>query len=151
MGKKTWQKYEEVAAYLLDLFKKEFQLNKVEGKQKIEGESGTEWEIDAKGVTDDGESFIVIECKQFTKSKVPQAVLGSLCYTIKDLGAKGGIIVTPDDIQKGAKKIAAHEGVIQVTLTPDSTPNDFNIGFFGKFKGGRGLAATICGVKANTE
>ena len=151
MENMAWQTYEEVAAYLLDLFKNEFGLDEIEGKQKIKGKACTEWEIDAKGVINDGEGFIVVECKRLTTSKVPQDVLGSLAYTIKDLGADGGIIVTPNDIQKGAKKIAEHEEIIQVTLTPNSTPKDFDIGFFGKFKGGRRLSATICGVKSNAE
>ena len=50
--KKTkWQSYEEVSTYLLNQIAHKFGLSHFEGKQKIGGKrSGTEWEIDAKGV-----------------------------------------------------------------------------------------------------
>jgi len=57
---KKWESYQEVATYLLDKFAREFGLNRVEGKQKIQGQySGTEWEIDAKGVREGNEGFVI--------------------------------------------------------------------------------------------
>jgi hypothetical protein len=45
----NWEKYEEVATYLLGKIKQELKLDSVEGKQKLLGrETGTEWEVDAK-------------------------------------------------------------------------------------------------------
>jgi hypothetical protein len=47
---KAWQTYEKLARTLLDRFASDFELDKVEGKQKVQGKrSGTKWEIDAKG------------------------------------------------------------------------------------------------------
>ena len=45
-----WETYEQVAAYILNQFAAEFELERVEGKQNILGKSGASWEIDAKGV-----------------------------------------------------------------------------------------------------
>jgi hypothetical protein len=46
-----WQSYEEIAAYLLNQFADTFGLKTVEGKQTVVGlRSGTNWEIDAKGL-----------------------------------------------------------------------------------------------------
>ena len=48
---KDSDQYEEVARILLNRMRKEFGLERVEGKQDIEGlKSGTSWEIDAKGI-----------------------------------------------------------------------------------------------------
>jgi len=45
----SWKTYEEVATYLLQQNAKEFGLETIEPKQKIQGnKSGTIWEIDAK-------------------------------------------------------------------------------------------------------
>ena len=76
MTKQTWQTYEEVATYLLDLFAKEFGLDRVESKQKIEGKRvDTLWEIDAKGVRDDNGGFMIVECKRHTTAKLSQELL----------------------------------------------------------------------------
>jgi hypothetical protein len=55
--------------------------------------------------------------------------MGALAYRIIDAGAEGGIIVSPLDLQAGAKKIASAEGIIQITLHEDSTPTEFAIQF----------------------
>ena len=59
---KKWETYEEVATFFLNKFASEFGLSHVERKQKIQGQkSGTEWEIDAKGVRDGDEGFVIID------------------------------------------------------------------------------------------
>ena len=129
----SWRTYEEVAAYLLDKFSQEFGLSGVEGKQVIKGHrSGTKWEIDAKGIQQGNEGFVIVECRRFTTSKQNQEKLGSLAYRILDTGAQGGIIVSPFGIQEGAAKIAAAENVLEVLLDANSTPHDFAIKFLNK-------------------
>ena len=76
-----WKTYEEVATYLLNQFASEFGLSKVEGKQSMPNlRSQTEWEIDAKGVREGNERFVIIECRRYTTSKQNQDKLGSLAY-----------------------------------------------------------------------
>lgn len=129
----SWKTYEEVAAYLLNQFAKEFSLAKVEGKQIIEGcRSGTKWEIDAKGVKTGNEGFVIVECRRHTTSRQNQEKLGSLAYRIIDTGAEGGIIVSPLGIQEGAQKIAKAENIINVTLDANSNPNEFAMQFLNK-------------------
>lgn len=91
--KTNWRSYEEVAAYLLDQNASEFGLKKIEGKQTIHGRSGARWEIDAKGIREGSEGFVIIECRRYTTSKQNQEKLGGLTYKIIDTGAIGGIIV----------------------------------------------------------
>ena len=130
---KRWENYEEVSVYLLSQLKKEFGLSNVEGKQKIPGHrSGTNWEIDAKGINENGEGFIIIECRRYTTSKQNQEKLGSLAYRIIDTGASGGIIVDPLGLQEGAQKIANSENIIHVTLDANSTPDQFSMQFLNK-------------------
>jgi len=59
---RKWESYEKVAAHLLDQFAVEFGLERVEGKQHIQGQySGTKWEIDAKGIREGHVGFVIIE------------------------------------------------------------------------------------------
>ena len=127
---KCWKSYEEVATYLLNQMASKFGLKRVEGKQTLTGVSGTNWEIDAKGVkTNSDEAFVIIECRRYTKEKVKQEPVGGLAYRILDTRAKGGIIVTPLGLQAGAEKIASAENIISVILTENSTPENYMLKF----------------------
>lgn len=128
-----WKTYEEVAKYLIDRFKSEFNLQSIEGKQLLVGkDSGTEWEIDAKGVAYKKEDFIIIEARRHTTSKHNQERIAGLAYRIKDTGAKGGILVSPLGLQKGGKKVAAANNIISVNIDANSTPERFSMEFFGR-------------------
>lgn len=133
MADTTWRTYEEVAAFLLGRFAECFGLSRVEGKQSIMGlRSGTDWTIDAKGVSSGAEAFVIIECRRHTTSKEDQEQLGGLAYRIIDTGAKGGILVSPLGFQSGAKKVAQAEGIIHVELHPNSTPAEFAMRFLNQ-------------------
>lgn len=131
--KTTWKSYEEVASYLLRQNAHEFGLKRIEGKQIMQGRrSRTSWEIDAKGVQEGNEGFVIIECRRYTTSKQNQEKLGSLAYRIIDTGAGGGIVVSPLGIQEGAAKIAASENILNVQLDANSTTTDFAMKFLNK-------------------
>jgi hypothetical protein len=131
--RKAWKSYEEVAAYLLEQNAHEFGLTGVEGKQKIPGRrSGTCYEIDAKGIRDGNEGFVIIECRRYTTSKQNQENLGGLAYRIIDTGAVGGIIVSPLGIQEGAAKIATSENIVNVQLDANCTPSEFTMKFLNR-------------------
>lgn len=132
MTDKKWQSYEEVAAYLLNQFAEQFGIGRFEGKQVVAGESGTEWEIDAKGCSNDGSQFIVVECKRHTKSGISQAITASLAWSIQDTGASGGILVSPIGLQEGAKYVAAKAGIHEVILDQNSTTTDFVMKFLNR-------------------
>ncbi len=149
---KKWESYEQVATYLLNQCSKEFGLTRVEGKQLIKGlRTGTNWNIDAKGIKEkENEAFVIIECRRYITTKQNQEHLGGLAYRIIDTGASGGIIVSPIGNQKGAKKIASAENIIEVQLDPHSTPDDFVMKFFDKLKIGR-TSSSCVGAKAEAE
>src|SRR5688500_1848391 len=133
MEAKNWEKYEKVAAYLLNEFAEKFGIDRVEGKQTIKGQkSGTEWEIDAKGVRDNDNVFLIIECRRYLSSRQKQDKLGTLAYSIHDTGAAGGIIVTPLGLQKGAEKIAKAENIHNVILDENSTTTDYIMKFLNE-------------------
>ena len=96
-----------------------FGISEIEAKQRLMGDAGTSWEIDAKGVVEDG--FLVIECKERSTARLKQHEIAALAFTIKDLGAKGGVIVTSIGLQKGAKKIAEKHDFKIVYLPKEST------------------------------
>lgn len=132
INKKSWRTYEEVAQYLLNEFATHFELGRVEGKQIIPGASGTNWNIEAKGIAANGDGFFIIECRRYTKSSLNQERVAGLAYRIIDTGAKGGIIVSPLKLQLGAKKVAAYSNIITVTLNPQSTTTEYIMSFLNK-------------------
>lgn len=143
-----WQSYEEVARYLLNEFAVHFQLGIVEGKQLIPGASGTGWNIDAKGITSNGEGFVIIECRRRTSRRLCQEAVAGLAYRIVNTGAKGGIVVSPLEFQKGARKVARHSNIIHVKLDPKSTTTDYVMRFLNQVFVGR---AAKVKVTANLE
>lgn len=130
----TWQTYEEVARYLLEKLSDTLGLGleRVEGKQKLVGKSGMKWEVEGKGIKTDGGSIIVIECRRYTTSKLKPEAIGGLAYRIADVGAAGGIVVTPIGVQEGGQKIAEYEGIHVVRLDAESTTTDFVVRFLDK-------------------
>jgi hypothetical protein len=133
MADAKWKTYEEVAAYLLGKFGEHFGLSRVEGKQSLLGlRSGTDWTIDAKGISIGAEAFVIIECRRHTTSKEDQEQLGGLAYRIIDTGAQGGILVSPLGFQSGAEKVAQAEGIVHVELHADSTPTEFAMRFLNQ-------------------
>jgi len=128
-----WESYEQVGAYLLDQFAAEFGLDRVEGKQEVAGHrSGTSWEIDAKGVRQGKDGFVIVEFRRHTTSRQNQEKLGSLAYRIIDTGAKGGIIVSPLGLQVGAERIAAAENVINVILSEGCNRYEYMMRFLNR-------------------
>jgi len=141
-----WRQYEQVAAHILNDVAAHFGLKRVEGKQSIPGlRSGTEWEIEAKGLSDDSQTFVIIECRRYTTSKLKQEHLGAVAYRIMDTGAAGGIIVTPLGLQEGAEKVAAAENIIPVRLSLNATPEQFALEFLGN------VIVRLRGVAAKAE
>jgi hypothetical protein len=142
----SWRTYEEAAAFLLNCFVEEFGIDRVEGKQHVTGgRTGTEYEIDAKGVRVADGGLMVVECRRYTTSRQNQEKVGALAYRILDMGAFGAIIVSPLGLQAGAKKVAAAENIISVKLDEDSTPEHFAAEFLGKFRAGATMPMFICG------
>lgn len=140
---KTWQTYEEVAVHLLNRLSEQFGLNRVEEKQEVEGESGTTWEIDGKGVREGDDAFVILECRRYPSNRVAQEEVGGLAFRISDTGAEGGIIVTPIGLQEGAKKVAEHTDVQTVQLDEDSTTTDYILTFLDRVFIGRSLTDSV--------
>lgn len=118
---KAWQDYEAVACYVLQQMGKRFGIAEMQGKQKIAGRrSGTTWEIDAKGILDDGVGIVLVECRRY-KNSLTQEAVAAVAYRVEDTGAASGITVSPLPLQKGAAKVAAASHIEHVQLRPEST------------------------------
>lgn len=128
----NWKTYEEAARYLLEQFAEEFKLGKVEGKQLISGNSGTEWEIDAKATNQAGEKFLIVECKRWLTASPNQETLAGLSYRIIDTGAIGGFIISPKKLQKGANLVANHNNIFHIKMDKNSTKEFLIAEFLGK-------------------
>jgi len=128
-----WLSYEQLAAKLLNDIAHEFGLQSVESKQKVEGlESGEEYVIDAKGITEEG--FYIIECKHYGSRGVEKSDVGYLAYQILDTRADGAILVSTTGLQKGAQNIAKARNITSVRLTLGTTVADFVMQFLEKIR-----------------
>lgn len=146
---KKWRTYEEVAVALLNRFKAELGLERVEGEQSVAGEA-TDWKIEGMAVrSEPGEAkTIIVECRR-TKKRQSQEQLGGFAYRIKDVGASGGILVTPVPIQSGAARIAKAENIVSAILDPESTTVEYMLKFLNKtFAGVADSAPAIDSVSA---
>ena len=140
----TWRSYEEVATYLLNQIADEFGLERFEGKQKVKGnKTEIEWEIDAKGVGEGDEIFIIVECRRYTTSRQNQESIGGLAYRIIDTGAKGGILVSPLGLQEGAARIANVENIQNIILNENCTKSEYVLRFLEKVRIGKHLHGLI--------
>jgi hypothetical protein len=140
--KKKWESYEEVARYLVNQFRETFGLETVEGKQLVSGKC-TEWEIDGKGIRIGNEGFVVIECRRYPKSRLSQEDAAALAFRIEDVGATGGILVSPLGFQEGGKKIAQAKNIESLFLNPDSTIEHYVLRFLNKVMIGVGEAVPL--------
>jgi hypothetical protein len=128
-----WRSYEEVAQFLLNEMASRFGLGRVEGKQLVAGaRTGTNWEIDAKGVREGDDGFLIIECRRYTTKGVTQEQMGALAYRVHDTGAAGAILVSPLDPQSGAQIVAQHEGIQHVQLSAESTTTAYVLRFLNE-------------------
>lgn len=129
MPEKRWVTYEDVAIYLLDRISEHFGVGRFEGKQHVLGNSGAVWELDGKGCVDGENKVVVVECKRHVDRGINQAAVAALAFTIRDLGAEQGILVSPLGLQDGARKIASHVNVVEVMLDQNSTTTDYLLSF----------------------
>jgi hypothetical protein len=127
----NWSTFEEVARFILSDLASEFGLGRVEGKQVVPGSTGTSWELDAKGVCIDGDGIVLIECRRYPSSRIKQKDMASIAFQISDIGAAGGITVSPLPPQRGAKIIAAQNKITHVELSPSCTSTDYIVSFLG--------------------
>lgn len=125
MSERTvWETYEDAARAVVRDLVSELGLDSVEEKQIIHGRgSGTNWEIDGKGVRGDG--YFVIEARRKTSSRVKQEEMAALAYRVVDVGADGGILVSPLPLQEGAEKVARAGDIEHIRLAPGATPQDY--------------------------
>lgn len=131
MPTKSWKTYEEVAQFILGELADHFELGRVEGMQSLSGSTGTDWQLDAKGVSVNGEGIVLIECRRYTNSRIKQKDMASIAFQINDIGAIGGITVSPLPPQRGAAIIAAQNKIVHMELSPSCTTTNYIVGFMG--------------------
>jgi hypothetical protein len=128
---RSWLLYEQAARAVLEHMRAHLGVSAVEGKQGVPGRSGTKWEIDAKALVQDGVDFLVVEARRWTTS-LTQEDVAAIAYRIDDVGASGGIVVTPMPLQSGAQLVASAAGIEHVRLSLDSTPMDYLAEYMGR-------------------
>jgi len=127
-----WSVYEDAARKVLADLRDKLGLIAIEGKQSLIGLSGTAWEIDAKAWRDNHGVFLLIEARRHTTSGLKQEDLAAIAYRIEDVGASGGVVVSPLPLQQGAYLVARSAGIAHVRLMPESTTESYIAEFLGQ-------------------
>ena len=138
-----WLLYQVAARSILEEIGKALGIATVEGKQVVDGKSGTEWEIDARAFQEDSTNFLVVEVRRYTTSSLKQEHIAALAYRIGDVGAVGGIVVSPLPLQSGAVLVAKAAGIEHVRLTPESTASDYLAEYMGRSFIGASILSTV--------
>ena len=152
-----WQIYESAASIAVEMLRTHLGIQNVEGKQRLDGVSGVTWEVDARAWCSKSEKFVVIEARRHTTSGIKQKDIAALALQIQDLGAKGGIIVSPLPLQKGAKVLAERYDIEHVVLHSDSTPERMLAEYMGRrfhlveLVEEISVSTTLIGGELNTE
>lgn len=128
----SWEEYEKAARVALQALSEELGLSTVEMKQVLVGKSGTDWEVDAKAWCKDSEKFLVVEARRYRNSRLNQEQIASVAFRVEDVGAKGGVVVSPLPLQSGAAMVAASANIEHVRLTSESTPELYLAEYMGK-------------------
>ncbi len=128
--RKPWERYEEVARQLIEMMKADLNLASVDGKQNVSGRSGVSWEIDAVARRVSGDT-VIVECRR-TKGRLSQEDMAAVAYRVRDTGSAGGITVSPEPLQAGARIVAAAEGIEHIRLDADSTASDYVMELLGR-------------------
>jgi hypothetical protein len=87
--------------------------------------------LDAKGIRQGSDAFVIVECRRYTTSTIKQGAVAALAFQIQDTGAAGGFIVSPLGLQEGGQKVAAAANIYSIRLNADATPQEFALSFLG--------------------
>ena len=134
-----WLVYETAAKSVLEQIREVLGIAAVEGKQSVAGKSGTQWELDARAIQHGGQNFLVVEVRRYTTSRLKQKDVAALAFQIGDVGASGGIVVSPLPLQLGAELVAKAAGIEHLRLSQDSSPLDY----LAEYMGRRFLGASV--------
>lgn len=136
--------YELVTKKILENLRHHLGFDNVCGKEKYQGKSGTDWEIDASCYRKDTDTLVLVECRRKTTRRIPQEEMAGFAFRIGDIGAAEGLMVTPIGYQEGAKKVAEAAKIGMATLNPDATESEYILTIAGHLF--RGLVATDYGT-----
>jgi hypothetical protein len=140
----SWKIYEDAARQVLVDIRQLLGLSSVEGKQTLNGKSGTNWELDARAWREGADGFLVIEVRRCTSGGLKQEEIAAIAYRIQDVGASSGVVVSPLPLQKGAKIVAVSADIAHVLLSPESTTESYLAEFMGRRFLGATVVETVC-------
>ena len=132
--------YEAVTRKILHDLREHLGLDRVEGEAKYIGHrSGTEWKIEATGYRVATGALVLVECRRYSERRVEQEEVAAFAYRIGDIGADGGLIVTPIGLQRGAQLVAGAERIGVAMLNAEATETNYALEIAGQLFRGLGV------------
>jgi Restriction endonuclease len=121
---KTWERYEDAARELIHRFKGHLDLQSVEDtKKKYQGKVEG-WEIEVAGYSEGDGKLVVFECRHRGRN-VGKSEMAAFAYTVQDLGAKKGYIVSQKGLSKGARSIATFHDIRHIPFSWEESTGDY--------------------------
>ena len=74
----------------------------------------------------------MVEVRRYTTSSLKQEDVAALAFRIGDVGAVGGVVVSPLPLQRGAELVAKSAGIEHVRLSANSTATDYLAEYMGR-------------------
>ncbi|MCK4392863.1 restriction endonuclease [Candidatus Bipolaricaulota bacterium] len=141
------KQYEEATKAILDALREHLGLSSVQGEVRYEGKSGTGWKVDASCYRQEDGALVLVECRRKTTRRVPQEEMAGFAFRVGDIGASGGLMVTPIGYQEGAKIVAKAARIGLATLNPDATDTEYVLAIAGRLFRGLLISDHGCGTK----
>jgi hypothetical protein len=125
-----WRTYEDAVRSIINQHKELFELVSVEpAPVKLEGKSGTSWNIEIVGYKAGQRRIVVVEVRRKTTRNLEPEEVGGFAYRIEDVDAEKGYMVTPLErgFSSGAANLAEYEEIGNINVSVDATPEDYII------------------------
>lgn len=129
--RKKWIAYEGAARKVIADMREVLAIATAGGKQRAEGASGMQWELDASTWQEGADSFLLIEVQQFS-SPLNQQALACMLWHMANVGDSGCMVASLLPQQKSLKPVSKTGNSEYLRLTDDSTAENYIAEFLSR-------------------
>ncbi len=129
--RKKWAAYEDAAQSVIAGMREAINLATGGVRQKVEGASGMQWELDARAWQEGADGFLLVEVRQYD-SPLNQEALAVIAWRIQDMDGSGRIAASllPQETCFSPAANAADSEYLR--LTDDSTAQNYIAEFLSR-------------------
>ncbi len=129
--RKKWAAYKDAARIVITGMREAISLATCEGKQKIEGASGMQWELDARAWTEGTDGFLLVEVRQYD-SPLNQEALAVIAWRFQGADGSGCIVASSLPQEACSSPVTDTKDSEYLRLTDDSTAENYIAEFLSR-------------------